>query len=154
MNFDTAVNHILDLEGGYVNHPRDPGGETKYGISRRSYPNEDIRNLTVARAIEIYRRDFWDPCHCDQLPAPLNLFVFDGAVNQGVPTTIRLLQRTLGVRIDGDIGPRTLAAASRANQDTAVQFMAARALRYMGTAHFADFGTGWLRRMFSVALFA
>ncbi len=81
-NFDRAVSIILKIEGGYVNDPADAGGETNYGISKRSYPQEDIKGMTPARATEIYRRDFWLP-ECDALPWPLALYVFDVAVNSG-----------------------------------------------------------------------
>ena len=61
----TAINHTLELEGGYVNDPNDSGGQTKYGISKKAYPDLDIPNLTIAQAMEIYRKDYWDRCKCD-----------------------------------------------------------------------------------------
>ena len=81
-NFPAAVAFVLAREGGYVNDPRDPGGETKFGISKRSYPNEDIANLTADRAKEIYFSDYWMPV-ADALPAPSDIVAFDSAVNQG-----------------------------------------------------------------------
>lgn len=83
-SFGTALTHVLGWEGGYVNDPRDPGGETKYGISKRAYPAEDIKNLTVERAAELYKRDYWDLCGCGQLPPGAGLLLFDTAVNCGV----------------------------------------------------------------------
>ncbi len=108
---------IIVIEGGYDNDPDDPGGETKYGISKRSYPNEDIKNLTVERAIEIYTRDFWNPLNLssiqDQTTANL---VFRFAVNSGQETAVELLQESLNtfvpiipsVKVDGKLGQKTL----------------------------------------------
>ncbi len=100
-NFDRCVRAVLSEEGGLSDHPQDPGGLTKYGISRRAYPDLDIRRLTMDDVIEIYRRDYWNPVHGTDLPASLALLVFDAAVNQGVGTAVRLLQKTLGVKEDG-----------------------------------------------------
>lgn len=80
--FDNAVTFVLAREGGYSNDPDDPGGETKFGISKRSYPNEDIPALTHERATEIYYTDYWHPI-ASVLPAPANIVAFDAAVNQG-----------------------------------------------------------------------
>lgn len=151
MTFDKAVDHIIALEGGYVNDPRDPGGETKYGISKRSYPNEDIKNLTIARAKEIYRRDYWDKCRCDELPPKLAYYVFDAAVNQGVKAAITLLQRTVKTKEDGVIGPATIKAAQSANVEAPALYLANRALRYANTNNFAVYGAGWMKRLFLVA---
>ena len=92
-NFDRAVAIILHLEQGYVNDPDDPGGETKYGISKRTYPNEDIKNLTPERATAIYRADFWLP-ECEVLPWPLALYVFDVSVNSGATRARSFLPAT------------------------------------------------------------
>jgi lysozyme family protein len=92
--FDKAINFVLKHEGNYINNSKDPGGETKYGISKRSYPNEDIKNLTVDRAKEIYRRDYWDTCKCDDLPDPLDLIVFDTAINMGPGTALVFLDKS------------------------------------------------------------
>jgi lysozyme family protein len=86
--FALAVEFVLSREGGYVNDPQDPGGETKCGISKRSYPTLDIANMTKQQAIAIYKRDFWDRCHCDAYDYPLALAVFDTAVNCGVGKAI------------------------------------------------------------------
>lgn len=75
---------LLKWEGGYVNDPKDPGGETKYGISKKAYPDEDIKNLSPERALQIYASDYWDKAGCDAVPYPLNVVVFDSAVNCGV----------------------------------------------------------------------
>lgn len=151
-DFDRAVGIVLTEEGGYVNDPRDPGGETKFGISKRQYPDIDIANLTPQQAAEIYKRDYWTPCKCGALSWPLALFVFDSAVNQGVNAAIRMLQRALNVPQDGLLGPRTMAAARTARPWHAARFMAFRAMRYQSTRNFDRFGEGWLIRLFRVAM--
>lgn len=147
-DFEHAFAVVVSAEGGYVNDPDDPGGETKFGISKRSYPDVDIRNLTIAQAKEIYRRDFWDRCQCDLLPKPMNLLVFDAAVNQGVDTAIKLLQKAVGVAQDGKLGQATLAAVSNRRAELPALFLTERAMRYMGTRHFDKYGRGWLKRLF------
>lgn len=148
MTFDQAVEFVLKAEGGYVFDPRDPGGETRFGISKRSYPKEDIKNLTEQRAKEIYKRDFWDAAKCDQLPAALRLAVFDAAVNQGLGAAIRMLQACLQVTQDGVLGPKSIAAAQKNPESLVIAYMTERAMRYMGTANFDRFGRGWLNRIF------
>ena len=81
MNFDAAFKRLIGHEGGYVNHPSDPGGATNFGISKRSYPGEDIAGMTLERAKTIYKRDFWGPAACDALPDAVRFDVFDMAVN-------------------------------------------------------------------------
>jgi lysozyme family protein len=108
--FDAAFTAVLGAEGGYVNNPADPGGETNWGISRRSYPDLDIAHLTWDDAKAIYRRDFWDKIQGDKLPPPLAMIVFDSAVNNGPARAAKWLQRAVGVTEDGIIGPATLAA--------------------------------------------
>lgn len=110
MTFDEAFERLIGHEGGYVNHPNDPGGETRFGISKRSYPNEDIKAMTVARAKEIYRRDFWYPAGCDDVADAARFDLFDTAVNSGVKRAVRLLQRAAGTGDDGVLGPQTLLA--------------------------------------------
>lgn len=88
---DTARPWILEVEGGYVNDPQDPGGETKYGISKRSYPNLDIAALTQEQAGAIYLRDYWQAAGCDGLPQGLALIHFDAAVNCGVHRAMNFL---------------------------------------------------------------
>ena len=82
--FKQAIDFTLKWEGGYVHHKDDPGGETKYGISKRSYPRLDIKKLTKDTAREIYYRDYWLPAKCDKKPYPVNCIHFDAAVNVGV----------------------------------------------------------------------
>jgi len=108
MKFEQAIEHILDKEGGYVNNPKDSGGETKFGISKRSYPKLNIKDLTRQQAIEIYRRDFWQKIRADELPERIRLHVFDFAVNAGVTTAIKTLQGCIGINTDGIIGRNTI----------------------------------------------
>lgn len=111
ITFDIAVEHILLKEGGYVDDPADRGGETKYGISKRSYPSLDIKALSKDKAKEIYKIDFWNSVKAEHLPEQLRLTVFDMAVNAGVKRAILLLQECAKVEMDGVIGPKTLKAA-------------------------------------------
>lgn len=150
--FERAIDVVLAEEGGYVNDPRDPGGETKFGISKRQYPDIDIAALSVSAAKDIYRRDYWDVCKCDDLPWPMCLFVFDSAVNQGVGAAVRMLQRAINVPQDGILGLRTMAAAAKARPWHVARFMAFRAMRYQSTRNFDRFGEGWLIRLFRVAM--
>lgn len=115
MLFDTAIEHVLQSEGGYVNDPADAGGETKWGISKRSYPSVDIQALTRDAAKAIYRRDYWEAARCDDIPDAVRLVHFDCAVNQGVGSAARMLQAAVGVVVDGKIGPKTIAAVQMAH---------------------------------------
>lgn len=152
LRFDWCVARVLEREGGLVDHPSDPGGLTKYGISKRAYPLLDIANLTVEEATEVYRRDYWDASSAGDLPEPLDFYVFDSAVNQGVGRAIRLLQTCVGADVDGVLGPETLQAITRAGTDeAAARFMAQRALHYISLPTFQSFGRGWLKRLFMVA---
>lgn len=152
-DFDKAFEHVLGLEGGYVNHGSDPGGETKFGITKRDHPELDIKALTVGQAKDIYLKGYWLPAKCDNLPWPLSAFVFDCAVNQGPGVAVKLLQKALGVAQDGVLGNNTLMAVNKANQrELAAMFMADRALRYTGTRNFDTFGRGWLKRLFVISM--
>ncbi len=91
-DFDRAVKFVLYHEGGYVNNPNDPGGETKFGISRKAHPKVDIKNLTEDQAREIYKRDYWQPCGADLLDDHLALIHFDTAVNMGLKRAETLLE--------------------------------------------------------------
>lgn len=152
--FDRAFEHLIGVEGGYVNDPRDPGGETKYGISKRAYPDLDIASLTLDDAKGIYRRDYWEALKCDDLPAAIAVGTFDCGVNQGTGRAARILQQSLGVAADGIIGPQTLAAAKDADAGSAAaDMLARRAIHYSGLPTFGRFGRGWMNRLFSVHAF-
>jgi len=96
IEFEKAIKFVLKWEGGYSNDPNDSGGETKYGISKKSYPNLDIKNLTIEKAKEIYYRDYWLKANCDKLFSPLNIIVFDTAVNCGRSRANEFLISSLG----------------------------------------------------------
>jgi lysozyme family protein len=152
MNFDTAFEKLIGHEGGYSNNPHDPGGETKFGISKRSYPALDIAALTLAEAKAIYRRDYWDRAQCDRLPPDLAFDLFDAAVNSGIGQAIRWLQRSVGVADDGYVGPLTLGALTRDGDLSAVQarFNGHRLAFMTSLSTWQTFGKGWARRIASV----
>lgn len=146
--FDQLIDRVLTHEGGYVNLVEDPGGETKFGISKRSYPGVDIKNLTRPQAIEIYRTDFWARVQGDQLPRAFAFQVLDAAVNHGVGNAVRWMQRAAGVADDGVIGPMTLAAVKRCDPaDLVLKFNAERLDFYSKLSTFDAFGRGWTRRV-------
>lgn len=147
-SFNRAFQELIGHEGGYVNHPNDPGGETKYGITKRTYPMEDIRNLTLERAKEIYKRDFWDPLHGDELPWLVAFNLFDAAVNHGRGTAIRLMQRASEVADDGIIGPITMGAWAGADPDRlTARFLGERLQFFTKLSTWRTFGKGWSRRV-------
>jgi lysozyme family protein len=149
--FETALRNTLEWEGGYSNDPSDPGGETKYGISKRAYPDVDIKALTLETAATIYRRDYWDKARCDELPAPVAQCLFDSMVNQGPRTAIKLLQDSLSLETDGIMGPHTISAAGLADPEkTARKLTLARIMRYVGTANFNIYGRGWIDRTLDI----
>lgn len=147
MNFDTAFDRIMANEGGYVNDPADPGGETNWGISKRSYPTADIKNLTREQAKAIYLRDFWTRGQMDQFDPAIAFQVFDCAVNSGIETAIRLLQRAAGVADDGHLGPVSLAAIkNRGVNDMLMLFIAERMDFQTKLSNWPAAGKGWTRR--------
>ena len=109
-NYPKCLSIILRKEGGYVNDPHDAGGETNMGISKRAFPDIDIKNLDVETASAIYKKYYWNQVKADQLPSGLDLVVFDGAVNSGPAQSAKWLQKALGIKADGVIGPVTLVA--------------------------------------------
>ena len=147
-DFQRCIPVILAEEGGLSNHRRDPGGVTKFGISRRAYPNLDIARLTRDQAISIYRADYWAKINGDDLPVGLDLLVFDTAVNLGVITAAMLLQEAVGVTMDGVIGPITLSRARQQMPDLLGDYGALRAWRYEINRNEDVFGKGWFRRLF------
>lgn len=153
MDFDTAFSRLIDSEGGYVNDPADPGGETKFGISKRSYPDVDIANLTLDGAKAIYLRDFWNPLG-DAHPA-IKFQAFDFAVNSGIGTAIRKLQLAVGVADDGHWGPKSAAALAAMDlNDVLMRFAAQRLLFMTSLSTWAEFGKGWARRIAKDLLYA
>lgn len=148
MNFDTAFTTLIGLEGSYVNHPLDPGGETKFGISKRAYPGEAIPSITLARAKEIYLRDYWGPAGCDALPDAIKFTVFDMAVNAGVRTAVKTLQEAVGEKVDGSFGPKTLQAVQSFGPGrVSARFNGARLNAMTNLPQWSTFGNGWARRV-------
>jgi lysozyme family protein len=146
--FTLAINRLLSNEGGDVNDPNDLGGETKWGISKRSYPNLDIANLTRDQAIAIYKSDFWDKINGDAMPLGVGFQLLDFAVNAGISTAIRALQRAIGVADDGNFGQVSMAALKAADPaDTIMRFLAERLMFMTGLSGWASFGRGWARRI-------
>lgn len=161
--FETALVHVLAMEGGWTDDPHDPGGPTNLGITlgefarHRGTPldaetfaalKSALRGITRQEAASIYRRDYWQAARCPLLPAALAVFHFDAAVNQGVRGAARMLQRALGVTADGAIGPATLAAARSAGADgTLSRYAEIRRAHYRSLSTFWRFGRGWLSRV-------
>lgn len=162
--FDAALTEILRHEGGFVNHPRDPGGMTNLGITRktlegwlgRSVTEAEMRALTPETVAPIYRQNYWDALRCDDLPPALALCVFDFGVNAGPKRAARMLQGLLGVAIDGQVGPvttaaaKSVAAAKGGAAGLVKAYQDSRRTYYRGLPTFGTFGKGWLRRVDSV----
>jgi len=113
--FQKAMKFVREAEGGYYNHPNDPGGETMYGITKRDYPDLDIKNLSREKADEIFYNDYWLPSVADKLSEPAYISYFDSVVNAGRKQANKFLQRALSVAANGVVGPVTLKAADQAN---------------------------------------
>lgn len=150
MTFDQAFEAVIGHEGGYVNNPKDPGGETKYGISKRAYPTVNIAALTLDDARAIYRRDYWAKAGCDQLPEAVRFDVFDAAVNSGVSQAVKWLQQACLVSIDGVLGSKTLLAASTTDAHLLRARITGYRLQFMtDLASWPLFGRGWAKRLAS-----
>ena len=142
------LTRITGHEGGYVNNPADPGGETKFGISRRSYPNLDIKNLTIEQASDIYIRDYLAPLKADKLPDSVTFQLLDFAINSGVDRAVVCLQRAVGAVEDGRMGPATVAAVKRYTEAEVIMRLLAARLEFMtGLSVWPTFGRGWCRRI-------
>lgn len=152
MTFDEAFERVIGHEGGYVDNAHDPGGRTKYGISQRAYPGEDILGMTLTRAKFLYFRDYWGPAGCDSLPPEVRFDMFDLAVNSGVKGAIKLLQTVVGTAADGILGPKTLAAAnSMPPLRLAARLSGARIefIANLPDQWWQEFGRGLMRRIAS-----
>ena len=152
MDFDTAFTKLLGHEGAYSNHPNDPGGETMWGITiavaRANGYTGAMRNMPVAVAKAIYRKDYWDRAKCDQLPAEVRFDMFDMAVNSGVGFAARTLQKAAGAVVDGVIGPNTIKAAAAIDPARLVARINGHRLELMANLPtWATFGKGWARRI-------
>ena len=156
MSFETAVQRTLRFEGGYADDPNDPGGETNWGISKRSYPDLDIRRLTKDEAIAIYRRDYWDALKLDRISPILGAEVFDHAVNAGPAAAVELLQSALvrlgyPVAIDGRLGPATRRVLEDIQPVMAAALYRLERVRFYARlaerrASMRRYLVGWLRR--------
>jgi lysozyme family protein len=150
--FDQIIGRILAHEGGFVEHPKDPGGATNFGITERvaraaGYRGH-MRNLPRETAVAIYRAQYWDRVQGDKLPGAVAFQVVDAAVNHGTGNAIRWLQAAAGVAADGIIGPVTLAAVRKADPaDLVLVFNAIRLEFYAALSTFGTFGRGWTRRV-------
>ncbi|HUT61932.1 MAG TPA: glycosyl hydrolase 108 family protein [Phycisphaerae bacterium] len=148
LDFDTAFTRLLGHEGRYVNDPNDPGGETNWGVSKRSYPEADIKNLTREQAKQIYLTDFWRRIHADELYDGVAWQAFDFAVNSGIETAVRKLQSALGVADDGHWGPVTEAAAKKMSETDQIMRYLGKRLDYMTRLRtWEHHGKGWARRI-------
>jgi uncharacterized protein (TIGR02594 family) len=160
--FAEALAHVLVMEGGWTDDPYDPGGPTNRGLTlddlsahtgvvltpaNRGRLIAQLRKLDASTVREIYRNRYWRPSRAEDLPPRLALFHFDAAVNHGLAGAARMLQQALGVTVDGEIGPITLAAAWRADVSAIARYAALRQARYRSLPHFWRFGTGWLARV-------
>ena len=159
-NFEKCLEIILHHEGGYVNHPKDPGGITNLGVTKNTYEGwldeevsvEDMKALTQEDVEPIYQENYWDKCKCDDMPEGLDLCVFDFAVNAGPGRAAKYLQTMIGTVADGGIGPNTLGALSRYLDEeglktTIENYQNARQEYYEGLSTFDTFGRGWTRRV-------
>ena len=155
-NWNKCLETILHHEGGYVNHPKDPGGETNLGVTKRVYEEwggtKDMKDLTVEDVSPIYKKNYWDRVHGDELPTGLDLCVFDFGVNAGTGRAAKYLQTMVGATADGAIGPATLRAVSSyvdsEGIESAIQnYQSARQSYYEKLKTFDTFGRGWTRRV-------
>ena len=142
------LTRIIGHEGGYTLGEGDPGGETKFGISRRAYPNLDIKNLTIEQAADIYIRDYLAPLKADKLPGSVTFQLLDFAINSGVDRAVVCLQRAVGAVEDGRMGPATIAAVKRYTEAEVIMRLLAARLEFMtGLSVWPTFGRGWCRRI-------
>jgi lysozyme family protein len=160
-NWDNAFKMMLASEGGYVNHPSDPGGRTNLGVTQRVWEEwvgresneKEMRSLTPEMVKPLYKRKFWDACKCDELPSGIDYLVFDFAVNAGVGRSAKTLQTAVGVTPDGAIGPITLAAVNAVPEAELIEkFSQTKEDFYRSLNTFDTFGKGWLNRVAAVKI--
>tara|TARA_R100000664_G_C2753270_1_gene140659 strand:+ start:706 stop:1230 length:525 start_codon:yes stop_codon:yes gene_type:complete len=154
-NFDRSLSVVLEHEGGYVNHPDDPGGRTNKGITQkvyekylgRSVTEKEMKNINIEDVKIIYKNNYWDKVKGDELFLGIDFSVFDWAVNSGVSRASKALQKIVGVKSDGFIGPQTLKAMSSGNTQVIIEQLAeSREDFYKRLSTFDTFGKGWLSR--------
>jgi lysozyme family protein len=160
-NWDNAFKLMLASEGGFVNHPSDPGGMTNLGVTKATWENwvgresdeKEMRGLTPEKVEPLYKKKFWDACCCDELPSGIDYLVFDFAVNAGPGRSIKTLQSAVGATPDGGIGPMTLAAVNSFSEAELVdKFSQAKEDFYRSLNTFETFGKGWLNRVAAVKI--
>ena len=146
---------ILKYEGGYVFDKQDPGGETKYGISKKAFPETDIKNLTLEEAKKIYKDKYWDKINGDALPYHIALSVFDFSVNAGTGMASLVLQKCLCVLADGHIGGKTVRSAAETDKITIInKYAVERVMFYTSLPTFKTYGHGWVARTLSTLTLA
>ena len=155
-NWIKCLETILHHEGGYVNHPKDPGGETNLGVTKRVYEDfggtKDMKDLTREDVEPIYKKNYWDRVKGDDLPAGLDLCVFDFGVNAGTGRAAKYLQTLIGTVADGGIGPNTLKTLDAYVNENGIKttienYQAERQKYYESLSTFDTFGKGWTRRV-------
>lgn len=156
MSFEKALAHVLKSEGGFVNHPNDPGGMTNLGCTKAVWEEwcghpvteKAMRSLTPADVAPLYKRKYWDKVKADSLPEGVDYCVFDTAINSGPGRAIKLLQGVVGVDQDGDIGPKTLGAVKAFDPKELIQDYSKRRLSFMmDLPAWQHFGKGWTNRV-------
>lgn len=159
-NFPTCLAVTLAHEGGWADHPNDPGGATMKGITLATYrqyrpgaTKAQLRAISDKEVASIYRRGYWDAVKGDDLPAGLDLVAFDAAVNSGPSRGAKWLQSALGVTADGKIGPRTLEAATRVDARMAINTACAARMAFLkNLSTWPTFGRGWSRRVADIEM--
>ena len=155
-NFDDALKAILKHEGGFVNHPKYPGGMTNLGVTKKVWEawvghavdEKAMRALTPEVVGPMYKKKYWDAVKADEMSEGLDYLMFDFAVNAGPRRAIKTMQKAIGTTPDGAIGPKTMAALKAANQSELVaKFSAEKEAFYRSLPTFGTFGKGWLRRV-------
>ena len=156
INFDACLAHLLKHEGGFVNHPSDPGGATNLGVTQavwegwidRSVSEKNMKALTPAKVAPLYREMYWDRIKADKLPSGVDYCVFDAAVNSGVSRAAKWLQTTVGAVADGAIGEQTLKQVLLTNPQMVIDKYSAIRLEFLkGRSTWPTFGKGWGRRV-------
>ena len=155
MNFDTAFDLLITHEGGFSNHPDDPGGATMYGVTetvaRANGYQGAMKDLTLDFAKRVYKTMYWDTCRCDFMPDAIRYPLFDAAVNSGPGQAIKWLQSAVGVKVDGAIGPVTQQAVNMAAPQVLRQQMIGKRLRFMTELkNWPSFSKGWARRIAAI----
>lgn len=158
-NYDSSLRQLLKHEGGWSEHPRDPGGATMKGVTlntfRRFYgrekTKEELRNITHQQLAHIYKVGYWDVCQCDSLPVGLDFVVFDAAVNSGSRRSLKWLQLAVGSHPDGIIGPNTLRQVRRSKLEDVICNTCMQRLLFMQSLNTWNvFGKGWSKRVLEV----